>query len=76
MALTGKIRITHRKTCLSATLSTINITVTGLGSTPGLRVVRPTTNRLSHGAAIQIHMNLNYTKTQTVPRSKHAPPPL
>jgi hypothetical protein len=72
MALTGKIRITRRKTCLSAILSTINITVTGLGSTPGLRFVRLATNRLSHGAAIRIHINLNYTKIYPVPRSKHS----
>jgi hypothetical protein len=42
---------TLRKTCPSATLSTINPTWTDLGSNPGLRSERPATNRLSHGTA-------------------------
>jgi hypothetical protein len=35
--------------CLSATLSTTNTTLTGLGSNPGLRDDTPSTDRLSHG---------------------------
>jgi hypothetical protein len=42
---------TRRKTCLSATLSTTNLTWTDPGSNPGLRGERPATNRLSHGTA-------------------------
>jgi hypothetical protein len=42
---------TRRKTCLSATLSTANLTWTDLGSNPGLRGERPATDRLSHGTA-------------------------
>jgi hypothetical protein len=44
MILTGKNRRTRRKTCPSATLSTINPTMTDLG----LHYDRPATNRLSN----------------------------
>jgi hypothetical protein len=47
MMLTGENRRTRRETCPSATLSTTNPTWTD----PGLCSERPTTNRLSHGAA-------------------------
>ena len=51
MKLTGQNRSTRRKTCPSATLSTINPTWTEPGSNPGLRGERLATNRLSHGTA-------------------------
>ena len=41
-------RSTRIKTCLSATVSTINRTLTDLGSSPGLRVEKMATNQLSH----------------------------
>jgi hypothetical protein len=41
-------RSTRIKTGLSATVSTTNRTLTDLGSRPGLRVQKMTTNRLSH----------------------------
>jgi hypothetical protein len=44
-------RITRRKTCPSATLSTTNPTWTDPGANLGFRVKRPATNRLSHGTA-------------------------
>jgi len=39
--------ITRRKMCPSAAFSTINPSLTGLESNPGLRGERPTTKRLS-----------------------------
>jgi hypothetical protein len=51
MKLKGENRITRRKSCSSATLSTTNPTWTDPGSNPGLRGERPATNRLSHGTA-------------------------
>jgi len=52
---------TLRKTCPSATLSTINLTWTDLGSNPGLRGERPATNRLSLTTAYsKMQINLNY----------------
>jgi hypothetical protein len=52
MMLTEEKRSTGRETCNSATLSTKNPTLTGLGLNPSLRCERPATNRLSHGTAI------------------------
>jgi len=40
MILTVENRINRRKPCLSATLSSVSLTWTGLGSKPGLRVER------------------------------------
>jgi hypothetical protein len=54
MKLTGENRSTERKTCPSATLSTINPTWTGPGSNPGLRSGKPAANRLSHGTALRL----------------------
>jgi hypothetical protein len=51
MMLTGDNRSTCRKTRLSATLSTINLTWNGLGSKPGLYSQRLATNLLRHGMA-------------------------
>jgi hypothetical protein len=53
MILTGENRITRRKTCPSATLSTTNPTFIEPGANPGLRGERPATNDLSHGTANQ-----------------------
>jgi hypothetical protein len=51
MKLTGENRSTRGKTCLSATLSTTNPTLTDPASNPGLRDGRPAANRLSYGTA-------------------------
>jgi hypothetical protein len=51
MILTGENRRTRRKTCPSATLSTINPTQIDPGANPGLRGERPATSDLSHGTA-------------------------
>ena len=48
MILTGENRNTGRKTCHSDTLCNTNLTRTDPASNPGLRSVRPETNRLSH----------------------------
>jgi hypothetical protein len=40
------------KICLTATLSIINPTWTGLGSQPGFRSHRPATSSLRHGGAL------------------------
>jgi hypothetical protein len=45
MVLTGETRSAGRKNCLSANLSTTDLTGTGLGSNPHLRGDRPATNR-------------------------------
>ena len=47
--MTGKNRSTARKTCPSATLSTTNLTLTGLGFEPGLCGERTATDRPNHG---------------------------
>jgi hypothetical protein len=52
MKLTGENRSTRGKTCPSVTLSIINPMWIEPGSNPGLRGVRPSTNRLSHGTAL------------------------
>jgi hypothetical protein len=52
--LTEENRRARRKTCPSATLSTINPTWTGPREDPGLRGERPATNRLNHGKAIEV----------------------
>jgi hypothetical protein len=52
MKLTEEKRSTRGKTCLSATLSTINPTGSNAGLNPDLRGERPATNRLSHGTAL------------------------
>jgi hypothetical protein len=57
--LTGENRRTRRKTCPSATLSTINPTWIDPCSNPGIRGERPATNDLSHGTAF----NLMVTET-------------
>jgi hypothetical protein len=51
MILTAENRITRRKPCPSATLSTINPTFIDMGAKMGLRGERPTTNHLSYGTA-------------------------
>jgi hypothetical protein len=51
MKLTGENRSARCKTFRNATLSATNPTWTDMGSNPGLRGERPSTNRLSHGTA-------------------------
>jgi hypothetical protein len=45
----GKSQGTRRKARPSGTLSTTNITLTDLGSKPGLRCKKAAANRLNHG---------------------------
>ena len=49
MILRVKNRVLWEKTCLTATLSTPNLTRTSLGFVPGLRGERPATNHMGHG---------------------------
>jgi len=58
--VTGENRITGRKTCPCATLSTSNPTWTDLGSIPYLRVKRLAKDRLSRGTAVEINIDKNY----------------
>jgi hypothetical protein len=51
MILAGENRITRRKICPSATLSTTNPTWIDPGANPVLRGGTPATNHLSHGTA-------------------------
>jgi len=48
----GEDRRTRRETCPSSTLSTTNITHTGLESNTGLRCVKTNTDRLDHGITL------------------------
>jgi len=50
MKLKGKRTVLGAK---SVPLSTTNLTQNGLGSRPGLRGRKPTTNRLNHGTAFE-----------------------
>ena len=50
---TGENRNTGRKTSSSATFSTTNLTWTYLGPNSGLRVERPSANRLIHDTAFR-----------------------
>jgi hypothetical protein len=61
MILTGENRRTRRKTCPSATLSSINPAWIDTGANPGLRGVRPATNDLSQGTAI-LKVTMKITK--------------
>jgi hypothetical protein len=56
----GKTEEISRKTCPSATLSTINLTWTDLGLNSGLCSDRLATNHLSHGMAIFMLPHLNF----------------
>jgi len=53
MILTRVNRITQRRTCPSATLSTTNPSWPGLGLNSDFHGERPATDRLSHGTAQQ-----------------------
>lgn len=50
--LTGEKRRTDRKSCHSATLSSTDLTLTDLGSNPGLCSERPSNDRLSYAVAV------------------------
>jgi hypothetical protein len=70
MVLTGKDRNIRRKTCPTATLSTINPTWIDLGSNPDLRGERPATIYLGHAKAlpfINIPCPLRYVPLRSVP---------
>jgi hypothetical protein len=55
----------EKKTFPTATLSTTNLTWTGLGSNPGVRGERAATNILSHGTTLKTEFDVR--------RSKHSP---
>jgi len=57
MKPTGQNRNAGRETCLSATLSTTELSRTGLRSNKRLRGERPATNRLSQGMALMTKRN-------------------
>lgn len=57
IALTRENRSTLSKTCHNATLSTTNLTATGLELAPTPRGDKPATNRLSHGTTVNIEIN-------------------
>jgi hypothetical protein len=59
--LTGENRITRRKTCPSATLSTTIPTLIEPGANPGLRGKRPATNDLSNSTAFFLEPLVHYT---------------
>jgi hypothetical protein len=72
MKLTGENRRTRGKTCPNATLSTTNPTWTETGSNPGLRGGTPAANRLSHGAALQVKLQILETKCASALRKRKA----
>jgi hypothetical protein len=64
----GNTYVLLEKPVPSATLSTINLTRTGVGSNPGLDGVTPASNRQSHGTAfhlteIQLIMDIDLVRT-------------
>jgi hypothetical protein len=61
MKLTGEDGNTRENPCPSATLPTINLTLTGPGSNPCFRGGRPVANCLSHGTALdrKLHQREN-----------------
>jgi hypothetical protein len=59
--LTKETRYARRKICPSSTLSSTNLTWTGLGLNRKLHVDRPITNRLSQSRLLQSEIILNYT---------------
>ena len=66
MTMTRKDRSTRRKTCPSATLSTINPKYTDLGLSSGLRGDRPATNRLTKGTAPTEVLNTYVNKSGNI----------
>jgi hypothetical protein len=63
MILTKENISTRRKTCPSATFSSINPTWTDPSAHPGLRGEKPATNRLSPGTAILVSGYKHYYNT-------------
>jgi len=66
MILTDENRSTGRKSYLSVTPSTTNLTSADLGSRPGLPAERPATNRLSHGADSAFQLAVEDTNAAVV----------
>jgi len=56
--MTGENRSTRRKSYLSVTLPTTNLTSADLGSKPGLLAERLATKRLSYGTAVKTRRQL------------------
>ena len=67
MIMTGEHRITRRRTCPSASMSTTNITRTDVQSTPGLRGERPASNRLSQSLCSNLFTRRDLTKSENIP---------
>jgi hypothetical protein len=61
MVQTGEKWSTRKKPLPSATLSTRQLTRTGLGSNPGFHDEKPSTYRLSHGRTQKTNKSLHYT---------------
>jgi hypothetical protein len=64
----GKPKGSEKLTCPSATLSTIKLSWTALGTNPGLRGEKPVTNRLSFGTAVN---RSYYTTVQVIGHNHH-----
>ena len=69
--LTGEKNAILKQNPVCVILSTTNLIRTGLGYKLGLRLERPTTNRLSY--CIRFIANITKLKIQLAPRSKHTP---
>jgi hypothetical protein len=59
-------RRTRRKTCPSATMSTINSTWNGAGANPGLCGERPASNHLSHDTVDSLSKNNNMARSSNL----------
>jgi hypothetical protein len=59
VTLTGETEVLGVKNCSGASLSTTNLTWTGLRSNPGLRAERPATNGVNHGTAYKFIYKIN-----------------
>jgi hypothetical protein len=67
MIMTGENRITRRRTCPSASISTTNLTRADVQWTPGLRRERPASNRLSQNLCSHLFIRRGLTKPENIP---------
>ena len=64
MIMTGENRITRRRTCPSASMSTTNLTRSDVQSTPGLRGEKPAANRLSQSLCSHLFIRRDLTNSK------------
>ena len=62
--------MTWRETCPNATLSIINLTLTGLSTNAGLGGGRPATDRLSHGILLSDLVKLRAQQADITAKEK------